>query len=347
MAVASKRPHDPSGQRVSVVVIGHHGGLVGDAQPGGVLGEQVGRGDGHRHRRRAVGEVVAPVHEGGARHVPGPVAVGVGAVARLGVGHLAAHVQHPHVVEVVGQPPGGHQEVGHARECYFRRRGPRRPPLGSHLRHRGAVGAGPGHAHPGPPPAVAVRGRPLPHGRRPRALPQAPAADGPRARAAALAAPADQPPGRPRRAGRPGAGRDRARRAVVRAARAGGRGGHLRRRRQLGPVRLDRPRRGGRARCWPGCTPPAPTSGRSPAAAGRLRRPAGGRARRPGVGRAAAGGSPAGGGRLPARRALRGRHPRRLRRALRPPAAGARQRCRCARCTATGRPTTCSSRATG
>ena len=70
-------------------------------EPGRLGGEHLGRGDRHRHRRRAVGEVVAPVGEHRAGEVALAVAVGVRAVARLAVDHLAAHVEHAHPVEVV------------------------------------------------------------------------------------------------------------------------------------------------------------------------------------------------------------------------------------------------------
>ena len=90
------------------------------------------------------------------------------------------------------------------------------------------------------------------------------------ARPGGVAAPAREPPGRSRRARRAGAGPRRARRPLVRGARAGRRRGRLRGRRQLGPVR-ERGARGGRRR-RPG--PAAPGRRRLPRPPPHSRRPA-------------------------------------------------------------------------
>ena len=70
-------------------------------------------GDRHRHRRRAVGEVVAPVGEHGTGQMAGLVALGVRPVARLAVDHLAAHVQEAHRVEVLREPLNGNERADH------------------------------------------------------------------------------------------------------------------------------------------------------------------------------------------------------------------------------------------
>ena len=218
MAVAAKRPHDPPRQHVEVVVVGDHGGAGADAEPGGVGGEHAGRGDRDRNRAVAIGEVAAPVGEHGAGHVALAVAVGVGAVAGLArwPPRRARRAAAPGRAVLASQSALTRTSL--TREWY-------KPPVGVSDRYWGPIE---------PAEAAAVAGRPVEivrqHLRWLFAVAvcrwdggerrgQAPAADGPLARAAAVAAPADQPPGRRRRARRASPRGGRAGRPLVRADR--------------------------------------------------------------------------------------------------------------------------------
>ena len=122
--VAAQHPHDAAGEHVAVVVVRHHRRRRTDAQPGRLGGELVRPGDRHRHRRRAVGEVVAPVGEHGTGQMAGLVALGVRPVARLAVDHLTAHVQQAHRVEVLREPLHRERAGRSRREWYKARPGP-------------------------------------------------------------------------------------------------------------------------------------------------------------------------------------------------------------------------------
>ena len=111
VAIASKHPHDPAGEGVSVVVVGHHDGVGADPEPGGVHFEHLRRGQRDRHVGQPVGEVVTPVGKHRAGDVTLAVGLEVGAVARLVVGHLAAYVQDPYLVEMVAQPLRSDEDV--------------------------------------------------------------------------------------------------------------------------------------------------------------------------------------------------------------------------------------------